>query len=537
MNYTYIYEMQHHYLLIEEESISGEEYVLKMLERNPAQPFLRLQMRSMNGTVKLMYDVSGKQPLTIIFERRQMEYEDISCLLRSLEKVCEQAQRLLLDPDAILLTPESLFRNRGSKEVEFLYFPGAQKEGSLKSVAEFVLKKLNHADQRAVNLGYAFYESAGDRRMDFRDILDQVRSGMPDAVDPFSGSGDGLVQKDTIRTHAADEDMEKEDEYWLQDEPWEIFPDEDQEEMQDRKRGVKRSTQKDNRYRKGIKRNKTDRKRDSDQDIQRSRYNRGRNSRPAGKRIRSKKEKCRLLYSLAGILGLTLLYGLLVWLFRMDLFQMIGLFTLFIAVIWLAWNTISSSWSGEEHLWDDLDFRENEDEEAFLEALMEEDPDLYSVEKDSGFVPDLPAEPGKMTEAGRFRESSGFKAVSGNERNNDPDETSGPQTRYLGARPGQRLLCLVSQDIRRCRDLEMESEVAVIGKQDNEADLCIRNDAVSRTHAKIERDPVSDTYYLTDLNSTNGTFINQVQASPFRKYPIRDGDRVSFATLHFRVKI
>jgi serine protease Do len=54
-----------------------------------------------------------------------------------------------------------------------------------------------------------------------------------------------------------------------------------------------------------------------------------------------------------------------------------------------------------------------------------------------------------------------------------------------------------------------------------------RDDLVGRQHAKIARDPANtDHFFLTDLNSTNGTFMNGQRITG--TVPINPGDRVQF---------
>ncbi len=61
----------------------------------------------------------------------------------------------------------------------------------------------------------------------------------------------------------------------------------------------------------------------------------------------------------------------------------------------------------------------------------------------------------------------------------------------------------------------------VIGREQT-ADVCIHSDSVSRNHAKIEQ-LTTGGYRLTDLDSTNGTFVNDVRV---REWDIEPGDVV-----------
>lgn len=54
-------------------------------------------------------------------------------------------------------------------------------------------------------------------------------------------------------------------------------------------------------------------------------------------------------------------------------------------------------------------------------------------------------------------------------------------------------------------ELKIDQDEVIIGR-DADNDVQIDNVAVSREHAKIIRGPNS--YFIEDLNSTNGTFVN-----------------------------
>ena len=108
-------------------------------------------------------------------------------------------------------------------------------------------------------------------------------------------------------------------------------------------------------------------------------------------------------------------------------------------------------------------------------------------------------------------------------------------TRYLGGDDAQLKPVLVSQDVRRCPDLTVETASALIGKSREETDLCIPLDVISRVHARIDTD--GENVYLTDENSTNGTFVNNERLAPMEKRQVCSGDYISFATVHFKLQM
>jgi len=62
---------------------------------------------------------------------------------------------------------------------------------------------------------------------------------------------------------------------------------------------------------------------------------------------------------------------------------------------------------------------------------------------------------------------------------------------------------------------------------------------ISGEHCRIELDPVIETFTLTDLNSGNGTYLNDIKLKPFMKEQLRNGDVLYIAsrTNMFKIRI
>ncbi len=68
----------------------------------------------------------------------------------------------------------------------------------------------------------------------------------------------------------------------------------------------------------------------------------------------------------------------------------------------------------------------------------------------------------------------------------------------------------------------------VLGREGN-CDICINDHSVSRRHARIQ--PGADGYYAVDLQSTNGTFVND---QPAMMYKLKDGDYLRVGNCIYR---
>jgi diguanylate cyclase (GGDEF)-like protein len=75
----------------------------------------------------------------------------------------------------------------------------------------------------------------------------------------------------------------------------------------------------------------------------------------------------------------------------------------------------------------------------------------------------------------------------------------------------------------------MLADTRVTLGRDNDCDICLSDLSVSRHHARIQ--PGMDGYYVVDLQSTNGTFVNDKTASMCK---LKDGDYLRFGNWIFR---
>lgn len=74
-----------------------------------------------------------------------------------------------------------------------------------------------------------------------------------------------------------------------------------------------------------------------------------------------------------------------------------------------------------------------------------------------------------------------------------------------------------------------------IGKSTEQNRIVISNQAVSRHHARIDEE--AGQYFITDLHSTNGTYINNLRIPPEQKVMINDCDEISFADASYKFQM
>ncbi len=93
----------------------------------------------------------------------------------------------------------------------------------------------------------------------------------------------------------------------------------------------------------------------------------------------------------------------------------------------------------------------------------------------------------------------------------------------------QGRLCYLGQ--KDWEDLILGKGDFLIGKKRQEVDGYLPERSVSRIHARVEKD--GEDYFLEDLNSTNGTFLNGERLEYRQKAKLAAGDRIRFGNVEY----
>ena len=145
-------------MITETPGITGEEYTVRMLEKNQIEGLLPLSVRKMDGKIYLYYEITSKQPLTHLYETRTMKSAAMESLLYGISQVLERMRPYLLDGQALIFAPEYVFSDMNTGKIWLCYMPGNEggeergQEG-FRRLRNFSLKGWSHGDRRAVDLG------------------------------------------------------------------------------------------------------------------------------------------------------------------------------------------------------------------------------------------------------------------------------------------------------------------------------------------------------------------------------------------------
>ncbi len=114
----------------------------------------------------------------------------------------------------------------------------------------------------------------------------------------------------------------------------------------------------------------------------------------------------------------------------------------------------------------------------------------------------------------------------------ESDECDDDRTTLLSDRGSMSRAVLSGRDYGKNLIFTIDRDPFILGKKKDKADGVIDDRGVSRLHASIREK--NGRYFLSDLNSTNGTFVNGRRLEPNETVGLEDGDVLSFAGTYMK---
>lgn len=164
------------YAVINNYNISDyiECYRSKMLKSNKLDHFLTYDTQTINGIIHFTYDISSKQSVYSFYENSDIDYETVRHLIMSLKAAFDTLNNYLLEPDYIVLDPKMIYMNIATKVLYFCYCPGEKNNfyESLNTLICYILSKINHEDTNCIILAYSLQQQSINTNYTFDDLIE-----------------------------------------------------------------------------------------------------------------------------------------------------------------------------------------------------------------------------------------------------------------------------------------------------------------------------------------------------------------------------
>ena len=518
MEIRYSREMSHNYMIIEAPEEEG--YASKMLSVNTIEGLLKFRTRQTEEFMEYHYEITSRQPLKRILEKRTLSGKELRAILLGILGVLKRVEEYLLKDEQILLDPEYIYIDPDQFTINLCLIPGYLEDTSrsMSKLLEYLLERVDHQDREAVVLAYNLYQ-----------ISLRENYGMADLLRQLAGE-DKIFSVETKKNNE------------MQSEPVKIQEDikeRDTQEQYTREQYIQERSSSGEKFRYGT---------SSEYGIS-SDYP---DTADDEQGLKSGKQSRQWLKSVIRVTGCAAAAGIIYWYITGEI--NIWLFAVGLAAGMMAFAREFFAKRKRQRLHDlgsrrikDRNRADNGKGSSDNRKVLSENGKVSSDDRKVSSCN------GKFSSEKYSFENKSFENSVGEKENRwmiypeSEEEHKKELLREEEARiertkeAGTTLLSaeMAKEGTARLEPLEAgEALIQIpyvpftIGKHQGLSDACIDKATVSRLHARIDRK--EGVYILTDLNSTNGTSVNGYQLQANETVSLGNGDSVYLADVGFK---
>lgn len=133
-------------------------YQYCILSRGGIRFLLPCNLRYINGEAFLYYDISSKQNMAQMFERRTIKREWMKDFLWGMERMQQELGRYLLEARNIVWSPEHIYQDLEKNDFYYMYVPYCGKNYGFKALLNFWVEHIDYEDEMLVEFVYGLHE-------------------------------------------------------------------------------------------------------------------------------------------------------------------------------------------------------------------------------------------------------------------------------------------------------------------------------------------------------------------------------------------
>lgn len=498
-------DMYHNFVVIHDESSCFSDYYEQVLTHNQIFGHLKFECRMFDNKKYAYYEISGLQPLSSVFEKHSVLYTELKQIFNGLIEGIHSGKEYLLKENDYMLSSTMIFFNISKFEVRLCYYPGYDKTLRVQfhDLFEYFMNKVNYNDQAAVLLIYKLYMKSKDDTCTIQELQDILNGDITvDAVDSRD------IEKENDVTGNNKNEIHLKDGVLNKNEI--IHPN-------------KESLNKPTKDGKGNHSTKSMGIKELSKDTE-APINKIYNRLPfVSERVEEEKEKLYYPASCYVMCLASIVFSLVIYFVaykkkyifqelrpRIDPTKNIALILVLGVIVLYVFTKVF----GKKHR-----IGKMVPEINYLEPTLSniDSPNRVRVQQNEQGVSSFHSQLGENK----------WKQEQVEENEVGEEERTIMLSNFINVKQ-VRLLPVLDDTYEMIR---IEAFPFFVGKLKTHIDVHIPSPAISRFHAKIIKE--ENEYYVVDLNSTNGTFVNGEMVESYQKKKIEHGYKISFANIDY----
>lgn len=188
MDIHYKRQMNHNYMIIDAPSGKGG-YECQMLAGNSIEGLLRFRVEYQEEKQQFYYEITSKQPLSRMLEKRRATGEEIRRLILDLIAVLRRIEEYLLKEEQLLLDPEYIYVDPNGFHASLCLVPGMEGDlpAALSGLLQYLLDRVDHKDRDGVVIAYNLYQESRKENYGICDLIRCLSPGNDSIFDTEDG--------------------------------------------------------------------------------------------------------------------------------------------------------------------------------------------------------------------------------------------------------------------------------------------------------------------------------------------------------------
>lgn len=537
-NITYERDAINSYLVIKvDNAINIENYEVEMLERNSIDSFLDFNIRTINMEKKLYYNITSKQKLTELLERKKLTSNELKKFFSNLISIVKDCEKYYLDCNKILLQPEMIYINPNGFLPCYVYTPFDNEQGNIIdetiNLIEFLFDKVSQEDVNAVMLIHKLITACKQPDFNINTIENIINSSISSKMQSdnkkMQGEQNSVGNNKNINKNRNSNESNEEDNFIIS----KLIEQNKQREKVELSKSIK--SENDKIELAGNEKVDVTTKNKSIKKETKHKQNKSKDQ-------KSFKDMGNYLYII--IIGCIQILTIIIFLVMLkskvlysDVTGEIEMASLLACIGMLLAVNLYSSKKVYDHM---KNKKEQTNSINMNKKKVYNEPAVNSFNVEYKNREKLFEEPIVKKEEVESKNDSIIenKIYKAKEKMVEKPESTNYSTEdtILLEDYKQKLNIeaepyLLSKDGDIVNKVIIASNPFIIGKLDSQVDYIVENSSVSRIHCKIINE--DEKYYIIDLNSKNGTYLDEERLVSNKKYQLHDGTHVAISNCEY----
>lgn len=160
----FVKDRKSNYMVLKGEGCE-RSYKNKMLAQYTISGFLRTESRSIDNMELYFYDITDLKSADTVFKNKTICFSDVKILMEGIFQTIDNSLEYFLEQDDFILHPDYIYMKEDLSILQLCYFPGYNESivEQLSSLFEYIMNKANYQEEALVLLIYALYKKSSEK--------------------------------------------------------------------------------------------------------------------------------------------------------------------------------------------------------------------------------------------------------------------------------------------------------------------------------------------------------------------------------------